>query len=126
MSYLVSAMLIIVAIIHLMPAIGALGNDRLSKLYGITIGDPNTSILMRHRAILFGIFGAFLAFAAFMPAFQTAAFVGGFVSVISFLWLARSVRSHNQQVRRVVTADLIALAALVLGAAAHVYLQIRG
>lgn len=87
MRYLVSAMLVVVAVIHLLPLSGVLGSERLAALYGLSFNEPNLAILMRHRAVLFGLLGLFLLFAAFRPPFQTIAFMAGFVSVVSFLWL---------------------------------------
>ena len=121
MRYLVSAMLVIVAIIHLLPLSGAIGSERLASLYGISFDEPNIAILMRHRAVLFGLLGLFMLFAAFAPRFQVAAFVTGFVSVVSFLWLASSVGGYNAAVGRIVTADIVALVCLILGAAAYAY-----
>lgn len=123
MRYLVSAMLVIVGVIHLLPLSGMLGSERLATLYGLRFDEPNLEILMRHRAVLFGLLGAMLIFAAFRPAWQTAAYVVGFVSVGSFLYLAWSVGGYNQQVARVFLADIVALVCLVVGGAAHVYLQ---
>ena len=37
MRYLVSTMLIVVAVIHLLPLSGVLGGDRMSALYGKAI-----------------------------------------------------------------------------------------
>ncbi|MFN6169665.1 MAG: phosphopantetheine adenylyltransferase, partial [Burkholderiales bacterium] len=65
MRHLVSAMLVVVAIIHLVPLSGLLGTERLAVLYGIQIEEPNLAILMRHRAVLFGLLGVFLLYAAF-------------------------------------------------------------
>lgn len=126
MHYLVSAMLVVVAVIHLLPLSGVLGGERLAALYGLPFNDPNLAILMRHRAVLFGLLGAFLLFAAFRPAIQTMAFLAGFVSVTSFLWLAWSVGGYNAQVGRVFAADIVALICLIIGVAAHVYVQNRG
>ena len=123
MRYLVSAMLVIVAIIHLIPLSGAIGSERLASLYGISFDEPNIVILMRHRAVLFGLLGLFMLFAAFAPRFQVAAFVIGFVSVVSFLWLASSVGGYNAAVGRVFAADVVALACLVVGAGAYGYTQ---
>lgn len=119
MRHLISAALIVVAIIHLMPLLGVLGSERLGALYGIRFDDPNLTILMRHRAVLFGVLGVFLLYAAFRPAFQPAALIAGFVSVVTFLGLAWSVGGYNAQLGRVVTADIVALACLVVGAAAY-------
>jgi hypothetical protein len=116
-KYVVSAMLIVVGVIHLIPVTGVLGGERLAALYGLRLDEPNLAILMRHRAVLFGLLGAFMVFAAFRPALQTPAFVGGFVSVLSFLWLAWSVGGYNAEVNRVFVADLVALGCLVVGAA---------
>jgi hypothetical protein len=52
-------MLTVVGIIHQLPLTGVLSVSRLQVLYGVTITDPNLEILMRHRAVLFGILGAF-------------------------------------------------------------------
>lgn len=119
MRIVASAMLVIVAIIHLLPLSGALGSERLAALYGLAFDEPNLEILMRHRAVLFGLLGGFLMYAAFQPAYHTLAFVGGFVSVISFLVLAWSVGGYNAQLSRVFVADLVALACLAVGGVAH-------
>lgn len=119
MKYIPSAMLIIVGIMHLLPLSGVLGSDRLTSLYGVNFTDPNLAILTRHRAVLFGLLGAFLIYAAFKPYYQLAAFIGGFISVVSFLYLAWAVGGYNAQVARVFVADIVALACLVIGAIAY-------
>jgi hypothetical protein len=123
MRLLISAMLLIVAVIHLLPLQGVLGPERLSALYGLEIAEPNLAILMRHRAILFGLLGLFFLVAAFRPELQFGAIVVGFASVLSFLWIAWSVDGYNAQVRRVVVADEVALACLVVAAGALWYLR---
>lgn len=126
MSHLVSAMLLVVAVIHLLPLPGLLGSSRLSALYGIAFDEPNLAILMRHRAALFGLLGAFLAFAAFRPALQPLAFGAGFVSVLSFLYLARSVGNYNARLGRVFSADVVAFVCLLVGALARALVQSEG
>ena len=126
MQYVVSAALLVAAVIHLLPLQGVLGSDRLVSLYGaLPFDEPNLAILMRHRAVLFGLLGAFLLYAAFQPAVQTLAFIAGFISVISFMWLVHSVGGHNALLQHVYIADVVALIALVAGAAAHAWLQFR-
>ena len=125
MRYLISVTLIIAGIIHLLPLSGVLGADRLSALYGTTVSDPNLVILMRHRAVLFGILGLFFVFAAFRPTFQPLAFLAGFISVISFLWLAWSTGNYNMQINRIVVADIIALGSLIVGSVAYYYAKQR-
>jgi hypothetical protein len=123
MKYLVSVMLVAVGVIHLLPLSGVLGSERLASLYGLKFDEPNLEILMRHRAVLFGLLGAFMVFAAFKPAYQTVAFIAGFISVLSFLYLAWAVGSYNEQVGRVFVADVVALVCLVVGGAVHAVLQ---
>lgn len=116
-------MLIITGIIHLLPLSGALGVERLSMLYGMAFSDPNLVILMRHRAVLFGLLGLFFLFAAFKPAWQPLAFAAGFISVISFLWLAWSVGGYNAQLGRVIIADVVALVCLIAGSIGYYRLR---
>jgi hypothetical protein len=118
MRFFIAASLLLAAVIHLLPLVGVIGPTRLSELYGITVSDQNLEILLRHRAVLFGLLGAFLIFAAFNPPFQVAGFIAGLVSVASFLLLAFSVGQYNSQLSRVVVADILALVFLVAGGAA--------
>ncbi len=116
-------MLVLVGFIHLLPLSGVLGAERLDSLYGVSFGEPNLEILMRHRAVLFGLLGVFLIFAAFRLTFRTVAFIAGFISIGSFLWLAWSVGGYNAQVSRVFAVDIAALVCLIIGGAAHIYKQ---
>jgi len=125
MRHFVSAMLVVAGIIHLLPLSGVLGSGQLGLLYGVALGEPNLVLLLRHRAVLFGLLGAFLLLAAFMPALQPLAFAAAFVSVLSFLWLAWPIDSFNAQVRRVFVADAVALVCLVLGVAALAHVRRR-
>jgi hypothetical protein len=125
MNYLISAMLMVVGVIHLLPVAGVLGSEQLASLYGLSFSEPNLEILMRHRALLFGVLGGFLIWAAFKPAYQAAAFIAGLFSVISFLYLAWSVGGYNPNIARVFSADLLALACLVVGGASFVYRRVR-
>ena len=109
MRHFISAMLVIAGIIHLLPLSGVISAERLAALYGGSFADPNLAIVMRHRAVLFGLLGLYLVVAAFVPAMQPVAFVAGLVSVTSFLWLAWAVGGYNAQMARIVAADLIAL-----------------
>ena len=77
---IITGLLLVVAFIHLLPLVGALGSGQLASLYGVEITDQNLEILMRHRAILFAIPGGLLACAAFTPAIQPIALLAGFIS----------------------------------------------
>ncbi len=116
----IAGLLLVVAVIHLLPIIGVLGADRLSALYAINVTDNNLELLMRHRAVLFGIIGGLIAYAAFTPGVQPLAFVIAFVSIASFLYLALSIGDYNESIRRVVIADIAA--GVALAAATLLYL----
>jgi hypothetical protein len=118
MKLLVSAMLTLAGLIHLLPLPGLLGGAKLSALYGLPLDEPNLAILMRHRAVLFGLIGAFLLYAAFAPQVQVLALVAGLVSVVSFLALAWETGGYNAQIGRVVAADVVALVCLLVASAA--------
>ena len=119
LKYLVPASLIVVGIIHLMPLSGVVGVERLNLLYGTNISDPNLSILMRHRAVLFGLLGLFCIYAAIKPALQLTAMIAGAVSVGTFLYLANATGGYNEELGRVFVADLVAAAFLAIGFAGY-------
>ncbi len=116
MAVLSTLLICIVSLINLAPAIGALSAKRLQALYGIGLEEPNLVALMRHRAVLLGIVGALLAVSAFVLSLRPAAYAAAFTSMLSFVLIAVLVRGYNQELRRVVWADLVASAALSVAA----------
>ena len=120
MQALICVMLIVVGIIHLLPLSGVLGGRQLEKLYGLRMEDANLLVLMRHRAVLFGVLGAFFVVAGFVPGWQPLAVGAGYVSVVSFLWLSRGASAVNAQIARVVKADYVALGCLAVASGAWV------
>ena len=123
MQKILSISIIIVGIIHLLPITGVLGAERLFSLYGIPIDDPNIEILIRHRAVLFGILGAFFVYAAFKPSLQFAAIVVGLISTFSFIFLAWGVGDYNSAISRVVIADIVASGFLIIAALLFFYIN---
>ena len=117
MHNVIAGLLIVAGAIHLVPIVGVLGADRLAALYGLSFDEPNIAILMRHRAILFGLLGAFLVYAAFRPVLLPLAFVAGFVSVLSCIAIAWSTGGYNEAVRSIVIGDIVALVCLIMALA---------
>lgn len=117
---IISGLLVVVGIVHLLPLSGMFGATRLTALYGVSIGDKNTEILLRHRAVLFGILAVFFIYAAFNPALQAEALIAAFVSVFSFVALARSIGGYNAELRKVARVD-IAIMLCVLAAVIMYY-----
>ena len=119
MRHVVPAALLLVALIHALPLIGVVGASKLETLYGISVRDLNLELLLRHRAVLFGLLAAFLAYAAFQPLLHRLALFSALVSVLAFLLLAWQIATYNAAISRVVLVDLIALAALIVAGAVH-------
>ena len=118
----ITTLMLIIALIHILPISGALGVSQLSNLYQVNISGKDLEILMRHRAILFGILGSFFAYAAFKPSLQPLAFLAAFISIGSFFFLAFSIGDYNAAIKKVVIADVIAAISLV-GAAILYYIN---
>lgn len=118
-KYLAPASLVVVAVIHLIPLSGVLGVGRLNSLYGLSINNSDLLILMRHRAVLFGLVGLFCLYAAMRPSLQFMALTAGAISVGSFLYLAYATGGYNEELRRVFVADVVAAAFLAIGFAGY-------
>lgn len=116
MRILISVLLLVVAVIHLLPLPGVLGSAQLATLYGLGFDDPNLALLMRHRAVLFGLLGIGCAIAAFRPEWQNLALVAAGVSTVSFLLLAWTGNAYNPAIARVVVADIVAVVCIALAA----------
>ena len=114
MKILIAVMLGIVGVIHLLPLAGVLGAERLSALYGMAFTEPNLVILMRHRAVLFGLLGGYLLYAAFQTAQQRLALLAAWISVASFLYIASAAGGYSAAIARVVWADVMAAVCLVI------------
>ena len=110
---LATTLFAIVGVVNLLPIAGVSSASRLQTLYGVVLEDPNLVILMRHRAVLFGIVGAILVAAAFVPSLRPFAIAAGLVSMLSFVLVAHLVGKYNAELRRVVIVDLAASALLV-------------
>ena len=99
------AMLLIVAVIHLLPVFGFFGTSALANLYGIKIDSPDLEVLMRHRSALF-------AYAAFHPPTRPLAFVAAAASLAAFFYLAATVPDTTPAIRKIALADAVATTAL--------------
>lgn len=118
MRHVVVVTLLLASLIHLAPVLGVLGSGRLVQAYGIASPEPNVEILLRHRAVLFGIVGVFMSYAAFVPAYRAAGIGVGLVSAASFLIIAYGVGGMNASMARIAAIDVVAVVLLVVGGVA--------
>lgn len=115
--------LILVGLIHLSPFLGVFGNETLSALYGIQFDEPNTLLLMRHRAVLFGIVAMLMIYTAFKPALNALGLIVGLLSVVSYLTLVFSSSNINDELYKVFWIDVAALMLLSIGLLTLVFSQ---
>lgn len=112
MRHLWTCLVLVAAAINLAPALGVFAPARMSAAYGVALDDPNLQILMRHRAVLFGLVGGLLVAAAFHPPLRTVGYAVGFSSMASFLVVAWRVGGYGAEIQRVVAFDVVGIAAL--------------
>jgi hypothetical protein len=97
---------LLAGLVHLVPSLGALSAARLTQLYGVAIDGPELLLLMRHRAVLFGLLGALLIAAAFVPALRRPVGIAGLVSMLAFVVLFVSSPTEAAALRRVMWVDV--------------------
>lgn len=116
MKHLVAALLLTAGLIHLLPLPGLFGAVQLERLYGITMVTPDLEILLRHRAVMFGLLGALIVVAAFRAEWRLMAIGAGLISAVSFIVIALLVDGYGSAIHRVVVADVVAIVCLIVAA----------
>jgi hypothetical protein len=116
MSVVVAVALVLSGVIHLLPVIGVAGPSRVARMYDVRIDGPDLTVLLVHRAVLFGLLGTLLVAGAWIDDLQPYAIGAGLVSDIAFLVVARVNPGINPAMQRVVRADVVSIA-LLAGAA---------
>ena len=114
MGFFISASLLVVGIVHLLPLSGVVGSTQLENLYAVRVPDTGTELLLRHRAVLFGLLGVFFVYGAFRPELQSAALLIALVSVSTFILLAWTSGPHSGAIMRVVWIDTALVVPLVI------------
>jgi hypothetical protein len=111
--------LAVATVVHLLPLWGVLSNANVEQLYGVAVEGNDLQLLMRHRAAMFGLLGAFTLVALFRPALRTPALALAFASLAAFLLLAWQIGPQGAAVARVVRIDVFAALAVGVGLAAQ-------
>lgn len=115
MNWITTLSLLTAAIIHALPAMGMLGANWLHKLYGIEFTEPNTLLLMQHRALLFGVVALVFLYAIFQPDYRVFALLLGLITTVGFVVLALPFEAHNALIVRVAKIDVVVIMFLVAG-----------
>jgi len=122
MKYVSVIALLVSAIIHLLPVPGVTGTTSLGRLYSIEVTDANTSILLQHRALLFGMLAILMLLAIALPKLRMTVLGAGLFSAASFVVVALWVGGYNVAIARVVTADVVVSILLSAGLCAEWWL----
>jgi hypothetical protein len=108
--------LFIAGVINLLPSVLAFLPDKISKSYGIEIPNENYELLLRHRAILFGIIGGLMIYSAVAKKHYEVSTVIGFISMISFIVLFFQIGGDiNSELKKVMTIDIVGTVILCIG-----------
>lgn len=100
-------------VVHLLPAVGVLGPERLRRLYGVEADDAVVLLLLRHRALLFGLIGIALCASATSGSHSILAAGLGLASMIGFIVLARG-HDAIAPIRRIIRIDAVLSVVLAL------------
>jgi len=118
-NWLVSAMLVAVALIHLLPVLGLLGAAQMERAYGVSLPGADLAVLMRHRALMFGLLGGFMLVAVFVPALRVCALVIALLSAGGFVLLAFATPGRNAAITRIAWVDVAAVVCALVGLGAR-------
>lgn len=110
-------LLFIVALINFAPILGVVSVEKINQAYDLNVGDNNLAILLRHRALLFGILGGFLFYSLFNPSHQTAAIVLVAISMFGYLYFIYSIGNANAALMKVAYIDIVAIVLLLIALA---------
>lgn len=106
----------IAGVINFVPVMLAFLPSKISESYGVDVSDVNNELLLRHRAILFGIIGGVMIYSAFSKKYCDLAFTIGFVSMISFFVLVKLMDGDvNTELRNVLNIDIAGIVILLIG-----------
>ena len=114
MKYMAPIILVIVGLINIAPLTGAVSAATLEAMYEVDLNNGDLVILLRHRAVLFGMLGAFILYAAFHRRLQLSASIAALLSMISFVALVYLQGDGGDAIQKVVRVDLIAITLSVI------------
>ena len=112
MNTLASVLLFVVGIINFLPVLGVASADRLAHGYGIDLFGNDLVILMRHRALLFGVLGGFILYSVVYPVHQWPAMIMAGVAMVGYVYLMYTVGGYNAELGRVLMVDYVGIACL--------------
>lgn len=124
MAYFIAFSYLLAAAINLAPVLGMLSDAMLNLLYAVPVPSAEISLLLKHRAVLFGIVGGLLLTAVFVQRYRTSAGIAGLTSMLSFIALFLLGDVDSPTLRRVMLIDAWVAAIFVAGFICHLRARI--
>lgn len=100
-------------LINFAPLVGVISAGKLEQAYSVSLASKDLEILMRHRALLFGVLGGFILYSAFSPSYQSAAMLMGGISMVGYAALVFLVGGYNESIFKVLVVDIVGIVFLV-------------
>ena len=114
MNKIYLSLLFLVGVINFLPIVGILSLDKINQAYGLSIDDNNLAILLRHRALLFGLIGGFVIYSVFKPQYQIASIVLAAISMLGYLYFFWSIGDSNPVLLKIAQADIVGIVLLIV------------
>ena len=109
----------ITGLIHILPLAGMLGRPLLERAYGINLGEGHDlTILMQHRALLFGLLAVACFAAVVNPSLRWPVGIGALISMLGFVLIA-ALQPHGLPIAKVMWIDVGAGLLLSFGLLLH-------
>jgi hypothetical protein len=109
----------IAGLIHALPLAGLLGRSMLEQAYGVKLGEGHDlTILMQHRALLFGLLAAACFAAAAHSHWRWPVGIAALISMLGFVLIA-SMQPHGAAIAKVMWIDVGAALMLIVGLLLH-------
>lgn len=116
MEFLFRSCLFITGIINILPSILAFIPNKISNSYGIEILNSNYELILRHRAVLFGIVGAIMIYSAMTKRNYLMAAIVGLISMSSFVLLYVITKGEiNSELTKIMKIDIAGISILLFG-----------
>ncbi len=106
--------LFVVGVINFLPVIGVFSANQLAAAYGVDLNSHELIILMRHRALLFGLLGGLVFWSLFNRPLRLPAMIFSGISMVGFLVLAWPMAELNEPVFRVFLVDVVGIICLAI------------
>ncbi len=112
-NYLAAFCLLVVGVINVLPVVGVFSAERLGAAYGVDVASPDLELLLRHRALLFGLVGGLVLCSLWMIELRTLAVILAAISMLGFMLLAGLTEGTGAAMTRILRADMAGVFALL-------------